>query len=629
MKKSEMNMKKSVILLGLAAMASAFTGCSKDVDAGVSGNVDNMPAAQSGVLVANVPGGETRLALGEDGVSTTWSEGDRIGLYSATPANKLIAFDIMSENVGSSSATFVVNDLDAIAWDQATLLAESAPVSLDNQVVAIYPYDGALVESPMGDYAQMLRVGGTIPSTQNYVENSFDPAAMPMIAMTTRTEGTTGPDTFDPMTFVHLGAMLKLPLTSPEAVTLDKIVVSGPLMAGTAYIDFSTGVSQTVLDALQNGTSLGLPDGYFGAANYESKITVNGPIEVNPDGVTDVYIAILANKYSSMGSGISFSFYKDGEAEPFASRSTNLRDVKGGELVAIQSLSLGAGETPVLTLDNLDPKLVMWQELKDVKSLTLTLTQNEKVVYSGNLDPTATSVNIGDLPLSSVIAQGEVNFTLDVEYASAFGASASTTLTLFSAIIPAPILSVNGNVVTISNANAGYDEIAWAYLDGAGVTDENQFSGFTTEGINNGAIDLSSLTPGDYSVCVRGNVGGFLGSNVSTCVDVTVTEYTGPTYDVEISASMEGKVLTITVTKGADIVQGYMDAYNLMALISGTEIGLYDGWTVDQQSISVDLTDNLNWGDIEEGVNTISLGAYPEGQWSASPISNEVSVNIE
>lgn len=619
-------MKKSVLLLGLAAMVSALTGCSKDVDAGMSGNMDNVPAAQSGVLVASLPtDGETRLALGEDGLSTTWSKGDRIGLYSDAPANKLIAFDIMPENVGTSSATFVINNQDAAAWNDGSLLATSIPVSLGNQVIAIYPYEGALVESPMGDYSQMLRIGGTIPATQNYVENSFDPTAMPMIAMTTRTEGTMQ-DTFDPLKFVHMGALLKLQLTSPEAITLDKVVVSGSLIAGAAYVDFSSGLSQTVLDALQNGTSLGLPDGYFGATNYESTITVNGPIEVNPDGTTNVYIAVLANKYTSMGSSINFSFYKDGEETAFASRGTTLRDVKAGELVTIEPLSLGAGETPVLTIDGMTPTLVSWQELTDVKSLTLTLTQNEKVVYSGTLDSKATSVDIATLPLTSVVAQGEINFSLNVEYVSAFGASASTVMTLYSTIIPTPILSVDGNMVTIGNANAGYDMLLWSYLEGADKTDPNDFENFTTEGINNGVIDLSSLAAGDYSVCVRGMVGF---EAVNTCVNVTVTEYTGPTYDVEISASMEGKVLTITVTKGADIVQKYIDAYNLSVLISGFEVGLYDGWTVDQQSISVDLTDNLNFGDIKEGVNTISLGAYPEGQWSASPISNEVSVNIE
>lgn len=620
-------MKKSVLLLALAAMTSAFTGCSKeDVDAGM-GNGATTPEATSGVLVANIASSDaTRLAIGE-GNTTLWSEGDRIALVCEGPSSNVVAFDIQADNVGQSSAVFTVGAEDADKWNSTQYLAMSMPLpELTQQVVAVYPYETVYADTPSGNFQEMARIGATIPATQNYVENSFDRQAMPMIAMTTRTEGSTGQDTFDPMTFIHMGALVKLQLSSAEPCTLDKIELTGTFpIAGRVVVDFSKWyMEEIVLGGLQNGTTLGSISGsgslrMDGAG--EGMVTLNGPIELSSEPKT-VYISIMPWQHSSL----NFTFYKQGEDAPYSRSVSVPYAIQAGDLVALQPLSLSSGKAPELKVDTQDPKVVTWQELEGVKSLKLTLMQNDKVVYSGALDSKATSVNIGDLPLSSVIAAGEVSFKLDVEYTQASSASASTTLTLDAPIIPVPTVSVDGNVVTITNTTVGYDELAWAYLEGADVTDESQFSDFTTEGIDMGVLDLSSLTPGDYSVCIRGNVGGVL---VYTCVNVTVKEYTGPTYDVEITASVEGKVLTVTVTKGADLLEPYITEGTLELLISGFELGLYDGWTVPQQSFSVDLTDNLNFGDISAGTNTVQIAYFDWGTFGPVGISNEVSVNIQ
>ena len=125
----------------------------------------------------NVPDPATKTSLGAKDGSTYpvyWSDGDIISLNGTAATS----FYLDSGNT-SARATFKVSNL-------------SAPYN--------FLYGGVSGHSNQVSF----------PSTQNYVANGFDPAAMPMFASTNKLDA--------PITFYHMGALLKFSLTGSKKI---------------------------------------------------------------------------------------------------------------------------------------------------------------------------------------------------------------------------------------------------------------------------------------------------------------------------------------------------------------------------------------------------------------------------
>lgn len=616
-------MKRNVLLLGLASLMLAFTGCAKDdlADGQVGGNTT--PEATSGVLVASIAQDPaTRLAMGE-GNMATWSEGDQIAVFSTYKPDHKIAFNLTPESVGQNSATFVVNDGDAERWNNLEIFASSVPYNKSQQVVAVFPYETTYIDAPSMDYTQLARIGAAIPETQQYVEGSFDPKALPMIAMTTRTEGTFGQDTFEPMTFIHLGALVKLQLFGAEEYTLDHITVSASMIAGTSVIDFNEWMDDIVDQALcGTGESRSL-----GAYNYSSfrmdgngsdMITLNGPITVGTEP-TPVYIAISPAGHTSL----TFTFYKTGDEAPVSRTVILPNPVEAGDLLTLAPLSLESGEAPVL---NVEGSTVSWEAPANVKGYSYRLYEGENYVGGDELAADVTSLDVNSLTLYLPAGQHELTFKLGVEYTNASPAQTQTTVTYTSqGYAPGVSYSEASNAVVISNWSVGeWETVEYAYVEGLNKT-EADFAAAEFKTTDSGSISCADLAYGDYTFCVRCKTAGAEGYTYGY-VNVTLKDPLDT--DVVIDVRMEGNVMYITVSKGQDLVQNALDSWTLNLSVSGTPVGGFDGTWYAENVLRLDLTDALHFGDIGVGMHTIELGYYSYGDGSVHIFSNAVTVTI-
>lgn len=619
-------MKRNVLLLGLASLMLAFTGCAKDdlADGQVGGNTT--PEATSGVLVASIAQDPaTRLAMGE-GNMATWSEGDQIALFCTDKSDNKIAFNLTPESVGQNSATFVVNDGDAEDWNNAMILATSVPYyNMNQQVVAVFPYETTFIDQPSMNYTEMARIGAAIPETQQYVEGSFDPKALPMIAMTTRTEGTLGQDTFEPMTFVHLGALVKLQLFGAEEYTLDHITVSSSMIAGTSVIDFSKWWMDDIVTKALCGTG---ESRSLGAYNYSSfrmegngsdMITLNGPITVGTEP-TPVYIAISPAGHTSL----TFTFYKTGDEAPVSRTVILPNPVEAGDLLTLAPLSLESGEAPVL---NVEGSTVSWEAPANVKGYSYQLYEGENYVGGDELAADVTSLDVNSLTLYLPAGQHELTFKLGVEYTNASPAQAQTTVTYTSqGYAPGVSYSEASNAVVISNWSVGeWETVEYAYVEGLNKT-EADFAAAEFKTTDSGSISCADLAYGDYTFCVRCKTAGAEGYTYGY-VNVTLKDPLATDVVIE-NPRVEGTVLYLTVSKGRDLVQNAIDTYNFVLSVSGREIGGATSWSSTEENVlCLDLTDALHFGDIGEGMHTIELG-YKDAYWITHIFSNAVTVTI-
>ena len=210
-------MNKFYTYLSIIALAALSAACEKENVKVENGSV---PVGEESTIsvTLNVPDPATKTSLGAKDGSTYpvyWSDGDIISLNGTAATS----FYLDSGNT-SARATFKVSNL-------------SAPYN--------FLYGGVSGHSNQVSF----------PSTQNYVANGFDPAAMPMFASTNKLDA--------PITFYHMGALLKFSLTGSkkiDSVTLtaadsDKSL-SGVFTVGTD----SRGYFNGLLTPASGGASL-------------------------------------------------------------------------------------------------------------------------------------------------------------------------------------------------------------------------------------------------------------------------------------------------------------------------------------------------------------------------------------
>ena len=175
-------------MIPLLAMLTA--GCAKE---GTPGKTDGMP--REAVISVTLPEAVTKTALGEKAggkYPTIWQEGDRIAL------NGFSSLPLSAEDAGAASAPFVFRD------------------GLSSPFNYVYP-----AEACAGADAVVF------PSTQHYVEGSFDPAATLMYGSSL---------VYGDAQLRHLTSLVRIGLTGTAGVSVSEIsltALGGAPLSGT------------------------------------------------------------------------------------------------------------------------------------------------------------------------------------------------------------------------------------------------------------------------------------------------------------------------------------------------------------------------------------------------------------
>lgn len=211
-------MNKFYTYLSIIALAALSAACEKENVKVENGSV---PVGEESTIsvTLNVPDPATKTSLGAKDGSTYpvyWNDGDVITL-NGTAATSFVR----SNGNASATATFKVNNL-------------STPYN--------FLYGGV---SGQGNQVNF-------PSTQNYVADGFDPAAMPMYASVNNLKGSS-------ITFHHVGALLKFSLTGSkkiDSVTLTPVDGSKSLSGNFTIGANGSGILNGTLTPASAGTNL-------------------------------------------------------------------------------------------------------------------------------------------------------------------------------------------------------------------------------------------------------------------------------------------------------------------------------------------------------------------------------------
>ncbi|MBO7379008.1 MAG: hypothetical protein J6U31_04565, partial [Bacteroidales bacterium] len=216
-------MKKIYTYIAVFALAALAAGCAKEIanpdDLGESAvSVDEATGESTVTVVLSVPESpDTKTTLGaKDGSSypVFWSEGDVITLN------------------GTAATSFTP------ASGNATATASFKVTSLASTYNFLYG----------GVPGQSNQV--SFPSTQNYVEGGFDPAAMPMYASVTSLGSG--------VTFSHVGALLKFSFTGDKKIDSVTLTAADTNMSlsGTFTIGATGGLLNGALTPAAGGATL-------------------------------------------------------------------------------------------------------------------------------------------------------------------------------------------------------------------------------------------------------------------------------------------------------------------------------------------------------------------------------------
>lgn len=252
-------MKRIIYFMTASAVALAVAGCAKEIEGEIQ--APEQPEDEAGTMVigaelSDSPDADdvTKTLISDNGdktYSVFWADGDQILVNGETSTN----IDIDPDNKKSASFTLGVVDAPYCAVYPAGLYVKDSykTVKEDSTVIEI-----------------------TIPSTQTYVENGFDPNAA---IMTARGEASGG------LAFKHAMAYLKVAVTG---TTVKSIRVNGndnEALSGAYTISYS-----------KSGIAFGPKKNEEGKAIGNTSATISCG-ESGVSSGTPVFIAIPAREY--------------------------------------------------------------------------------------------------------------------------------------------------------------------------------------------------------------------------------------------------------------------------------------------------------------------------------------------
>ena len=222
-------MKKIYTLLFAASALFAATSCQEEI---VDPTLEDSSVKEAMTITATV-GAETKTVLGNNGVSTFWTDKDQISVFDSNKEGNNRKFSVVTEEVEfpAKQATFALDAAEEFVWPQ-----NDQP---DPLIVALYPYQ----ENAYCDFFYYDRnyiTGLVIPVEQKAVKNAFDPTATFALA--------TGKySTKDELQFTNLYSLLRITLKE-EGVTKVKVTMTGNniAIAGEAKVQLDLKVDGEV-----------------------------------------------------------------------------------------------------------------------------------------------------------------------------------------------------------------------------------------------------------------------------------------------------------------------------------------------------------------------------------------------
>ena len=218
--KQRMEMKTSKLFFVAALMLAA--ACSKNPAE------KEVPAiiGEDGILYASLETPETKTAMtvGPTSATVTWSEDDVISVFNGV--------DPVDASNHTQNACYKLQEVNAgvgsFAFESQHEKDANAPETVDNAVnplVAVYCYRG--IGTNVYD-PSLKKITHRLPSTQSYVEGSFDPLAYSMVAVSNGGN----------LKFKGAVGVLGLKLTGSELIK--SIEILGENIAWNGTIDVST-----------------------------------------------------------------------------------------------------------------------------------------------------------------------------------------------------------------------------------------------------------------------------------------------------------------------------------------------------------------------------------------------------
>lgn len=299
-------MKKLFLFVCLASVMSAFTSCTKDpetVDPDIKGD-------KKFTLEAVIADGQaTRTQMGEaaDGKHySLWKEGDAIAVYTSTVADAEFSTYTLRETRNEGLNAVFEGDKAAalLKWSTAAADYEGGAVG-SRYYGAIYPASTAWIDT-LSAGTKNGRLGGEIPTVQEYVEGSFAQDALPMVALWAEGE--------KPV-FKPVGSLVRLKLWAEQPTTLQNVQLTAePKSGSNAYVAATVAGQVGVHTTRKIYPTYGDPTVPYGLKSVwngpfyivqmkggAKTVTVNGPIALSTDQAnpTEVYIAVTPANYAT------------------------------------------------------------------------------------------------------------------------------------------------------------------------------------------------------------------------------------------------------------------------------------------------------------------------------------------
>ena len=277
--KRQMNMKKQLIYMFLVCL-SAIISCEQIEEPGFDGNQVQVEKINLTLDAVIEKSSDTRAALDgsltDERMRTVWTPSDAIGV---------VAWHFNMEYRETPVEEFVTN----ISENAEEAVFEGV-VASSSKYYALYPYSSSL-RNYSGKFIFEL------PETQNYVQDSFDAQAIPMVAKAANGEA---------FEFQHLCGLLALKMTGNETVKaitfIGKDENGTPMpLSGTAFVDMEY-EDEPVMTF--NATEVGLGNaaevgsGYTPDPNTSITLNCETPVQLS-ETATPFYFVLPPATYSS------------------------------------------------------------------------------------------------------------------------------------------------------------------------------------------------------------------------------------------------------------------------------------------------------------------------------------------
>ncbi len=277
-------MRKLMNLFAALLITIAAVSCNKNDILPDNNNTDEDIITLSATISNNA----TKTVLGEktdNQYPVLWSRDDEIAVIQDSKIYKFVLY----EGHGTNSGMFKLAEEESEGFDAT------------KELKAFYPYSGVSLSSEKITYV--------VPTSQQYMENSFAIGASPMAAVADNAQ--------DGLHFINLFGAVKIQMKGAEGETISKLVIgSNNILAGMATLSDGPSITMPTDDAASNIT-----------LNFATPIDISQTVEFLvpiPEG--NHILAFVATTNNG-------AYYK---------RTTSRKTVTSGNIIKMPLIDLGA-----------------------------------------------------------------------------------------------------------------------------------------------------------------------------------------------------------------------------------------------------------------------------------------------